>query len=122
MYGFVYFMGFQTLGKSYLYLSFMTDDYNYYHAFTCSWVDGVGDYLLELLGPELMSQPLDVMTGCEDNVGMHDLHTTFMWFLHYTELKRLVQGHQHEGIKMLLPSLFHLLRASNHTKVAGDLC
>ena len=71
MYGFVYFMGFQTLGKSYLYLSFMTDDYNYYHAFTCSWVDGVGDYLLELLGPELMSQPLDVMTGCEDNVGMN---------------------------------------------------
>jgi hypothetical protein len=100
----------------------------------------VGNYFLELLGPDLIVDPMQVLSLCDSNVGMSELYTTFLWFLHYSELKRLIQSHQHEGIKVLMPSLFHLMRlaehsllmflaalslaaarCSNHTKVAEQL-
>ena len=91
-----------------------------WHGFE-AWIEGVGSYFLELLGPDLMADPMQVTQLCGNNKGMHDLYTTFLWYLHYSELKRLLQSHQHQGIKILFPSLFHLLRLSNHTKVAEQL-
>ena len=41
MYGFVFFMEFETQGKAYMFLTFMTEDYNYYHEYTMAWIDGL---------------------------------------------------------------------------------
>ena len=104
MCGFVACMGFETAGKSFMFLTFMTEDYNYYHEFTMAWVDGVGNYFLGLMGPDVMADAMQVMSLCSNNVGMFELHSTFCWFLHYSELKRLVQSHKHEGIAIAPPA------------------
>jgi hypothetical protein len=148
LYGFIKMLGFHKLGKAGRYLDFELEDYNYYRDFTQAWVDGVHEYYCGLAGHALVADQLEMISKLEGNKGHFEVYTTMCWVLHFTELRRAtqqsgdevgsthtlsyththmllgvggccVQGHQ--KIKLLSPSCYHILAATNHHKVADQL-
>ena len=91
MFGFVYQLGFQKLGKASRYVDFEVDDFNYYRAFTQAWIDGVHEYYCELAGHTLVADQLEMMDVLEHNKGHLEVYTTMCWMLHFSELRRAVQ-------------------------------
>ncbi len=77
MYGFVVFIGFKNVGKACRYLTFNTDDYNYYNDFTLSWIDGVGNYFLQIVDAVTLADSLRMTDACNHNQGWLDLYTTW---------------------------------------------
>ena len=116
--GFVRQLGFHKYGRAVRFLSYDTTDFNYYDSFTCMWIDGVGSYFKELCGRDFLN-PLQMEQQCGEHKGMWDCYTTWLLMLHYSEMKRAMQCHNHAAIRALSPGCYHILMASNHFNVGG---
>ena len=123
LYQFVVWMKFDKLGKAkrFDYWEFKVEEFNYYSSYTLAWIDGVMQYFVEVAGVTRVGDYHSMTDAMEDNKGMLALYTTLCLMLHYSELVREVQGCNHAAIKRMGPSLYHILQASNHYKVAGML-
>ena len=122
MYQFVLMLKFNKMGKAVRFTEeFKVEDYNYYSAYTLSWIDGVGEYFKDLVGAARMGNFLYMTDVLKDNKGMLEVYTTFCLFLHFSELVRSVQGGNHGAIKRINPSMYHILQVANRYKVAEQL-
>ena len=121
LYGFVRKLNFDSLGDARLYQKFRTDDYNYYRSFTLKWVDGVGQYFRKIAGDDRLEDAAQMMEDCKHNKGMRMLLEQWLLMLSCTELRRMVQGHQHDNILAHLTTAFHILRCTNHYNVCNQI-
>ena len=94
----------------------------HYEGLCMSYLLGVNTFLMATVDNKdcLRDQGLFLQT-----YGMNkpfcDLYNTFIYTLHWLELKRAVNEFRFDKLERLIPTLYHIARSTGHTNVADQL-